>query len=484
MKRSKPPKKKADRALPQPEPEVSVPAGRTAPSLSDVINEISAVISAPLPVRERTGRIKKLMSEALVSETFRLDCLEAALADQRVQRGVIHLDPASRFSLCLFYWAPRYYSPPHEHRNWTVTGVVHGTLEVRLHDRQPNGELPVKRSVTSAVGAVGALVPPCIHTVGNPGDGPAASLHVFGPTENKPDAVWLGDVKVAAPPAWRPLKLWTTVECAAAHPSAQAGDILERVFAAGSVDMRRLALDRLARFQPERAQSLDQRWQEQLADRADAPAGWPGWPPDSVWSRAARIETNRRAGAEPSSPYAQRVVARAAEFPMTEVIERYRRDFDVAPDVALLHEREIKRYLALAALFPDQPLGMAGKVDDLWHTFIIFTREYQRFCWSVCGHYIHHRPTPATEPKELSRASYQFFHDVYGRVFGEPPPTEVWPSIAMPCSGGPSGGDPLCGCSPCSPVPCNNRPPECESPTGEPVCESPTDDPICECPPA
>jgi hypothetical protein len=284
------------------------------------------------------------------------------------------------------------------------------------------------------------------------------------------------------------LKFWATVEAAAALPSPRAAEILERIFAGGSLDMRRLVLDRLAAFAPARARALEAHWRKGLTKVADDPPERPGTPPDSVWARGARLEASRAAGADPQSPYAQGLVARALQFPMDEIVERYRRDHGVDAQEAALHEREIKRFLALAALYPDQPLGMAGKVDDLWHTFLIFTREYHRFCATVAGHYIHHRPTPKTEPKELGRANYAFLHDVYERVFGEAPDPSVWPSIAMPCSKDPSGGDPLCGCSPCGPtckpVPCNNRPP-CESlpPADDPICECPPEDePVCESP--
>lgn len=32
-------------------------------------------------------------------------------------------------------------------------------------------------------------------------------------------------------------------------------------------------------------------------------------------------------------------------------------------------------------------------LDEMWHTFILFTREYHRFCNTFFGFYIHHAPT-------------------------------------------------------------------------------------------
>jgi hypothetical protein len=31
-------------------------------------------------------------------------------------------------------------------------------------------------------------------------------------------------------------------------------------------------------------------------------------------------------------------------------------------------------------------------VDAIWHSHILFTKDYFEFCHSFCGHYIHHTP--------------------------------------------------------------------------------------------
>jgi len=32
------------------------------------------------------------------------------------------------------------------------------------------------------------------------------------------------------------------------------------------------------------------------------------------------------------------------------------------------------------------------EIDDMWHTFLLFTEDYQRFCADNFGHFIHHHP--------------------------------------------------------------------------------------------
>jgi hypothetical protein len=48
-------------------------------------------------------------------------------------------------------------------------------------------------------------------------------------------------------------------------------------------------------------------------------------------------------------------------------------------------------------------------VDDAWHEFILFTREYARFCQAAFGHFLHHTPTAGLEvgnPGDVMRDGY------------------------------------------------------------------------------
>lgn len=71
-------------------------------------------------------------------------------------------------------------------------------------------------------------------------------------------------------------------------------------------------------------------------------------------------------------------------------------------------------------------------IDEMWHTFILFTKDYCNFCERYFGYYIHHWPTPRAdydqtiaeyerEPKaviarnrELFAAQYEVIYEVLG----------------------------------------------------------------------
>ena len=143
---------------------------------------------------------------------------------------------------------------------------------------------------------------------------------------------------------------------------------------------------------------------------------------------------------------AQHVIQTAMDFSMDLVIAKYSEKYNVPMVVAKEHEMELKRYLALCALNPARVLGMAGPVDDLWHTFICFTKEYAKFCQQIAGRFIHHAPTTVAKRKNgEGQNEYATFVNAYQERFGELP-KHIWP-IPSPTGLFTSSCD---GCGSCS----------------------------------
>lgn len=122
------------------------------------------------------------------------------------------------------------------------------------------------------------------------------------------------------------------------------------------------------------------------------------------------------------------VVERVLSYDLDEIVAHYADSYRLSLDTARAHERELKRYLALRALDPDAVYGMVGVVDKLWHVFILFTKDYARFCGEAVGFFVHH--TPRTSSDGLEGSPYDAYARTlaaYERVFGEPAPREFWP---------------------------------------------------------
>jgi hypothetical protein len=68
------------------------------------------------------------------------------------------------------------------------------------------------------------------------------------------------------------------------------------------------------------------------------------------------------------------------------------------------------------------------RVDEVWHQFILFTKQYMDFCQQFFGRYIPHSPSNAPESQTIDSAeapSFEDFQRRYGELFGESLP-DVW----------------------------------------------------------
>lgn len=99
------------------------------------------------------------------------------------------------------------------------------------------------------------------------------------------------------------------------------------------------------------------------------------------------------------------------------------------PEEAEALFEEAKKYLILCHLDSGAPWNMySTRVDEAWHQFVLFTRQYTEFCHRYFGKFLHHNPsndpTVAEAPQE-NQTTFSEFETRYEEVFGEPLP-EIW----------------------------------------------------------
>jgi hypothetical protein len=91
--------------------------------------------------------------------------------------------------------------------------------------------------------------------------------------------------------------------------------------------------------------------------------------------------------------------------------------------------REVKRYLVLADLDQERAWNMYSlRVDEAWHQFILFTRQYIDFSQRFFGRYVSHNPSNAPKVEDarpVEKTNFDQFHTRYQELFGEPLP-DVW----------------------------------------------------------
>lgn len=90
---------------------------------------------------------------------------------------------------------------------------------------------------------------------------------------------------------------------------------------------------------------------------------------------------------------------------------------------------EVKRYLLLVRCHMDVEFAMySRRIDAAWHSFVLFTEEYAKFCEKFFGAFLHHQPSEAPRAKAaLRRVAVDFAHFclVYESMFGERVP-DLW----------------------------------------------------------
>lgn len=93
--------------------------------------------------------------------------------------------------------------------------------------------------------------------------------------------------------------------------------------------------------------------------------------------------------------------------------------------------REVKRYLVLADVSQDKAWNMYSlRVDEAWHQFVLFTRQYIDFGQRYFGRYVPHNPSNAPKPdpataRQVEKTTFEQFTNRYLELFGEPLPA-VW----------------------------------------------------------
>lgn len=115
-----------------------------------------------------------------------------------------------------------------------------------------------------------------------------------------------------------------------------------------------------------------------------------------------------------------------------DVLARYLKDFGGTRKQAHVVFGEMLKWFylngrAIAASSREEPVDCfitsdLEKIDDMWHTFLLFTRDYSQFCERYFGYFLHHLPATGREPKvsplESERQRRRFYEHVYD-VLGE-----------------------------------------------------------------
>jgi hypothetical protein len=91
---------------------------------------------------------------------------------------------------------------------------------------------------------------------------------------------------------------------------------------------------------------------------------------------------------------------RALAFDGTDIIADFHSKYRVSKEEAHALFEDVKKWVWACAVAHEHGSKVSMLIDErlliidyMWHSFVLFTREYHAFCEAIGGPYIHHAPT-------------------------------------------------------------------------------------------
>ena len=118
----------------------------------------------------------------------------------------------------------------------------------------------------------------------------------------------------------------------------------------------------------------------------------------------------------------QTVTLRDTHKPIDEImgyqhdslIERYLKDHGGTKEDAANCFEALKQFLVVCSMTPGSKL-VSEPIDQMWHTFLLFTKDYKAFCEEYLGRFIHHTPNGGF-PKETYANTLALAKELFVRV--------------------------------------------------------------------
>ena len=104
-----------------------------------------------------------------------------------------------------------------------------------------------------------------------------------------------------------------------------------------------------------------------------------------------------------------------------KLIARHMRDCEVPEGLAHRRFVGLKQFMYVAATTPGRKVSSPG-IDEIWHSFLLFSRDYREFCDEYLGRRVDHdpfeAPAPGVYPETRARAA-----EAFGSL-----DSEIWPT--------------------------------------------------------
>ena len=107
------------------------------------------------------------------------------------------------------------------------------------------------------------------------------------------------------------------------------------------------------------------------------------------------------------------------------LVERLQEKMLLSEDEAKTLFQDTKLFLFLCSI-SKKPLAPSAQIDECWHNFILFTKDYDRFCNEHFNTFIHHRPKTLAERASSDGTIVKETVAIARDVFGDNVLTQNW----------------------------------------------------------
>ena len=108
-------------------------------------------------------------------------------------------------------------------------------------------------------------------------------------------------------------------------------------------------------------------------------------------------------------------IRRIDSYHSDAVIGRYSKDFGVSEAQATSAFTAFKQFMVACGTKPGIKVG-SEPIDNMWHTFLLHSREYDQFCSDHFGFFIHHDPSPELDHSEHYFSTREYVEGIFGEL--------------------------------------------------------------------
>ncbi len=113
-------------------------------------------------------------------------------------------------------------------------------------------------------------------------------------------------------------------------------------------------------------------------------------------------------------------LALIAEYKHPQLLQRFVKEFGILEDRAAELFEDTKKWLYLVSKHQELPMPIQiAMVDEMWHTFLLFTADYRDFCANYLGSFIDHVPEDPTQMQERTNYDMRGFIELVYDELGE-----------------------------------------------------------------